>query len=94
MAQKAMMKGILAVGMANLSRTGARSKSMKINAQQEYYKALKFTNAAISHPTQATDDATLTAILCMSLFEVCSSVLLFSLWSWWLINAVHLDFDE
>uniref|UniRef100_A0A093XAK9 Transcriptional regulatory protein moc3 n=1 Tax=Talaromyces marneffei PM1 TaxID=1077442 RepID=A0A093XAK9_TALMA len=73
MAQKAMMKGILAVGMANLSRTGARSQSMKIEAQQEYYKALKFTNAAISHPTQATDDATLTAILCMSLFEILTS---------------------
>lgn len=73
MAQKAMMKGILAVGMANLSRTGARSQSMRIEAQQEYQKALKFTNMAISHPKQATDDATLTAILCMSLFEVSSS---------------------
>lgn len=70
MAQKAMMKGILAVGLANLSRTGARSQSMNIEAQQEYQKALKYTNMAISHPKQATDDATLTAILCMSLFEV------------------------
>lgn len=72
-AQKAMMKGILAVGMANLSRTGARSQSMKIEAQQEYQEALRFTNMAISHPKQATDDATLTAILCMSLFEVRAS---------------------
>lgn len=73
MSQKAMMKGILAVGMANLSRTGARSQSMRIEAQQEYQKALKFTNMAISHPKQAMEDATLTAILCMSLFEVGSS---------------------
>lgn len=68
-----MMKGIVSVGMANLSRLGAHSESMKLVAQQEYYNALKCTNAAISHPTHATDDATLTAILCMSLFEVCIS---------------------
>ncbi|EED21352.1 C6 finger domain protein, putative [Talaromyces stipitatus ATCC 10500] len=73
MAQRAMMKGILSVGMANLSRIGAQSPSMKITAQEEYYKALKCTNAAISHPTQATDDATLTAILCLSLFEILTS---------------------
>jgi hypothetical protein len=79
MAQKAMMKGILAVGMANLARVGARSQSLRVEAQSEYYKALKFTNAAISHPTQATDDSTLTAILCMSLFEVRFSSLSFCL---------------
>lgn len=92
MAQKAMMKGILAVGMANLSRTGARSQSMKLEAQQEYQKALKFTNMAISHPKQATDDATLTAILCMSLFEVRSFFLPFG--PGLELIPIDLDIDE
>jgi Fungal specific transcription factor domain len=70
-AEKAMMKGIVSLGMANLSRMGAPSQSLKMLAQREYSSTLKLTNAAISHPKHATDDATLTAILCMSLFEVC-----------------------
>ncbi|OKL64682.1 hypothetical protein UA08_01053 [Talaromyces atroroseus] len=73
MAEKAMMKGIVSVGMANISRRGPSSQSLKLRAQREYSNALKLTNAAISHPEQATDDATLTAVLCMSLFEIVTS---------------------
>lgn len=65
-----MLKGILAVGMANIARTDARAQSLKVTAQKEYAQALTCTNAAISSPTHATDDTTLTAILCLSLFEV------------------------
>lgn len=64
------MKGIVSVGMANLSRIGSRSKALKLSAQTEYYNALRFTNAALSHPTLATNDATLIAILFLSLYEV------------------------
>lgn len=72
-ADKAMMKAIMSVGMANISRIGYPSQSLQLTAQREYAEALKWTNVAISHPTQAKDDATLTAILCLSLFEILTS---------------------
>lgn len=69
--EQAMMRAVASVGMANLSRLGSVSEPLKMSAQREYANALQLTNAAISHSSQATDDATLAAILCLSLFEVC-----------------------
>jgi len=69
---KAMMNAMVSAGMASLSNLRG-SLSMRIAACREYSRALKWTNAAISDPKQATEDTTLAAILCLSLFEVCTS---------------------
>lgn len=70
LAQKALANAISSVGMANISSI-QRSKSLRMAAWREYAEALKWTNAAISDREQATEDATLASILCLSMFEVC-----------------------
>jgi hypothetical protein len=72
MGEKAMINAIVSAGMASLSNLRG-SQSMRLTACREYSKALKWTNAAISDRKQATEDTTLAAILCLSLFEVCTS---------------------
>ncbi|KAH8699043.1 putative C6 finger domain protein [Talaromyces proteolyticus] len=67
--KKAMMNAIASVGMANLSSIQG-SHSLRVSAWREYAEALKWTNAAISDRTQVTEDTTLAAILCLSLFEI------------------------
>jgi hypothetical protein len=67
--EKALMTSITSVGVANLS-TLRNSNSMRVAARHEYANALKWTNAALSDPVQAKEDTTLTAIICLSLFEV------------------------
>lgn len=69
LAQRALTNAVTSVGMANLSSI-QRSKPLRIAAWREYADALKWTNAAISDRTQATEDATFAAILCLSMFEV------------------------
>lgn len=76
MGEKAMMDAMVSVGMASLSNLRG-SQSMRLTACREYSKALKWTNAAISDRKQATEDTTLAAILCLSLFEVFTPLPLF-----------------
>jgi hypothetical protein len=63
------MAGLTAVGLANLSSLRS-SRKMRVAARHEYANALKWMNAALSDPIQATEDSTLTGIICLSLFEV------------------------
>ncbi|EHA20644.1 hypothetical protein ASPNIDRAFT_190765 [Aspergillus niger ATCC 1015] len=67
--QKAMMASIASVGLANLASM-QRSSSMRLSARHEYTTALQLTNAALCDPNLVTADTTLTAIVCLSLFEV------------------------
>jgi hypothetical protein len=69
--EKAMMNAMISSGMASMSSLRA-SQSLRMSAFREYSKALKWTNAALSDRKQATEDTTLAAILCLSLFEVCT----------------------
>ncbi|CRG88772.1 hypothetical protein PISL3812_05806 [Talaromyces islandicus] len=70
LATRALTNAITSVGMANISSI-QRSQPLRMAAWREYAEALKWTNAAISDRGQATEDATLAAILCLSMFEVC-----------------------
>jgi hypothetical protein len=67
--EKALMAGLTSVGLANLSSLQS-SRKMRVAARHEYANALKWMNAALSDPIQATEDSTLTGIICLSLFEV------------------------
>ncbi|CAK38673.1 transcriptional regulator family: Fungal Specific TF [Aspergillus niger] len=67
--QKAMMASIASVGLANLASM-QRSSSMRLSARHEYTTALQLTNAALCDPNLVTADTTLTAIVCLSLFEI------------------------
>ncbi|CRG89436.1 hypothetical protein PISL3812_06472 [Talaromyces islandicus] len=67
--EKAMMNAMVSSGMASISSLQG-SQSMRMSAFREYSKTLKWINAAISDRKQATEDTTLAAILCLSLFEV------------------------
>lgn len=67
--EKALISGLTSVGMANLSSLRS-SRTMRVAARHEYANALKLVNEALSDPIQATEDSTLTAIICLSLFEV------------------------
>ncbi|CAG8930110.1 unnamed protein product [Penicillium salamii] len=67
--QKAMMAGVAAVGLAQLSAIN-KSPAMMLSAMQEYHRALNLTNLALSEPAQALSDYTLMAIVCLSLYGV------------------------
>ncbi|GLA82229.1 hypothetical protein AtubIFM56815_006411 [Aspergillus tubingensis] len=79
--QKAMMASIASVGLANLASM-QRSSSMRLSARREYTKALQLTNSALSDPELVTADTTLTAIVCLSLFEIIACQRNESLQSW------------
>ncbi|KAL1963579.1 hypothetical protein VTN77DRAFT_8024 [Rasamsonia byssochlamydoides] len=67
--ERALMASIASVGMANLASL-QNSPSLRLSARREYVAALKLTNAALCDPVQAKEDTTLTAIICLSLFEI------------------------
>ncbi|GKZ25247.1 hypothetical protein AbraIFM66951_003487 [Aspergillus brasiliensis] len=67
--QKAMMASIASVGLVNLASI-QKSSSMRLSARREYTRALQLTNAALCDPDLVTADSTLTAIVCLSLFEI------------------------
>lgn len=69
MGKQAMIKAMISAGMASLSNLHG-SQPMRIAACREYSQALQWTNRAISDRKQATEDTTLGAILCLTLFEV------------------------
>lgn len=71
--ERALMASITSVGMANLASL-QNSKSLRLSARREYVTALKLINAALCDPVQAKKDTALTAIICMSLFEVSDSL--------------------
>lgn len=81
LSQRALTNAVASVGMANISSI-QRSQPLRMAAWREYSKALKWINAAISDPVQATEDATLAAILCLSLFEVCGYLVLSTTHVW------------
>lgn len=66
---KAMLASIAAVGMAALAGI-KNSPPLRLAARSEYVQALRYTNAALSDPTQATSDATLTSVSLLAIFEV------------------------
>ncbi|PYI03715.1 hypothetical protein BO78DRAFT_421328 [Aspergillus sclerotiicarbonarius CBS 121057] len=67
--EKAMMAGIASVGLANLANL-RRSPSLRLSARREYATALQLTNTALCDPALVRADTTLTAIVCLSLFEI------------------------
>ncbi|PWY85982.1 hypothetical protein BO70DRAFT_312204 [Aspergillus heteromorphus CBS 117.55] len=67
--EKAMMAGIASVGLANLASL-QKSPSLRLSARREYATALQLTNAALRDPVMVKEDTTLTAIVCLSLFEI------------------------
>ncbi|GLB03077.1 hypothetical protein AtubIFM57258_007651 [Aspergillus tubingensis] len=75
------MASIASVGLANLASM-QRSSSMRLSARREYTKALQLTNSALSDPELVTADTTLTAIVCLSLFEIIACQRNESLQSW------------
>ncbi|RAK95514.1 Zn(II)2Cys6 transcription factor domain-containing protein [Aspergillus ibericus CBS 121593] len=79
--EKAMMAGIASVGLANLASL-RRSPSLRLSARCEYATALQLTNAALCDPALAIADTTLTAIVCLSLFEIVACERQESLESW------------
>ncbi|OOF98035.1 hypothetical protein ASPCADRAFT_141883 [Aspergillus carbonarius ITEM 5010] len=79
--EKAMMAGIASVGLANLASLH-RSPSLRLSARREYATALQLTNAALCDPVLVRADTTLTAIVCLSLFEIVACERDESLESW------------
>ncbi|KAL1980549.1 hypothetical protein VTN96DRAFT_3994 [Rasamsonia emersonii] len=79
--ERALMASIISVGMANLASL-QNSKSLRLSARSEYATALKLINAALCDPVQAKEDTTLTAIICMSLFELITCQKRESMGSW------------
>lgn len=68
--EKALLAGIISVGQSSLANiTG--SHSLKLSARSQYVAALGHTNAALRDPVQVKQDTTLTAVLVLSLYEVC-----------------------
>lgn len=69
LSEKALLSSISSLGMAALSGI-QNCRSLRLTATKEYTSALKLTNAALRDSTEAKTDATLTAIVLLSLFEV------------------------
>jgi hypothetical protein len=63
----AVSKALAAVGLAGLSNI-RKSAGLMTVASREYTEALRLTGTALSDPTS---DATLAAVLLLSMFEVC-----------------------
>lgn len=78
---KAMLASIAAVGMAALAGI-KNSPPLRLAARSEYVQALRYTNAALSDPTQATSDATLTSVSLLAIFEVFTSRVPQSIENW------------
>jgi hypothetical protein len=64
---QSFMLAFAAVGFAAL---GTRQKSLLPKADYFYVKALKQINIALQNPKKSTDDATLAAVVLLSVFEV------------------------
>jgi transcription factor-like protein len=69
LSEKALLSCISSLGMAALSGI-QKSRPLRLTATREYTSALKLTNAALRDSTEAKTDATLTAIVLLSFFEV------------------------
>ncbi|PYH92854.1 hypothetical protein BO71DRAFT_12380 [Aspergillus ellipticus CBS 707.79] len=67
--EQAMMAGIASVGLANLASRN-QAPSLRLSARREYATAIQLTNAALRDPATVKEDTTLTAIVCLSLFEI------------------------
>lgn len=63
----AVSGGLAAVGLASLSNI-RKSAGLMTAANKEYAEALRLTGTALDNPTS---DATLAAVLLLSMFEVC-----------------------
>lgn len=63
----AVSMALTAVGLASLSNI-KKSAGLMTAANKEYTEALRMTGTALNNPTS---DATLAAVLLLSMFEVC-----------------------
>ncbi|RAL16045.1 Zn(II)2Cys6 transcription factor [Aspergillus homomorphus CBS 101889] len=80
--QKAMMTGIASVGLANLANLH-KSQSFQLTSRREYTTALQLTNAALHDVAAVKEDTTLTAVACLSLYEIICCDKEDSLLSWY-----------
>ncbi|PYH40499.1 Zn(II)2Cys6 transcription factor domain-containing protein [Aspergillus saccharolyticus JOP 1030-1] len=81
--ERAMMTGIASVGLANLANLH-KSQSFRNASRCEYTTtALHLTNAALRDPIAVKADTTLTAVACLSLFEIICCDKEESLLSWY-----------
>ncbi|RAH51462.1 Zn(II)2Cys6 transcription factor [Aspergillus brunneoviolaceus CBS 621.78] len=80
--EKAMMTGIASVGLANLANLH-NSRPFRISSRSEYTTALQLTNAALCDPVAVKEDTTLTAVACLSLYEIICCDKESSLLSWY-----------
>ncbi|KAL2872844.1 Zn(II)2Cys6 transcription factor [Aspergillus lucknowensis] len=66
---RAVMASLNAVGLAALSNI-YMSPKLGVSARQEYITALAETNAALGDPIQATSDASVIAVIFLSMYEI------------------------
>ncbi|KAN0079557.1 hypothetical protein V8E54_004771 [Elaphomyces granulatus] len=81
LSEKALLSCISSLGMAALSGI-QNCRSLRLTATREYTSALKLTNTALRDSTEAKTDATLTAIVLLSLFEIVTCKTAGSLENW------------
>lgn len=78
--ERTRMASLVAAGSAMLARArrnGGSALQLQQNATREYSQALTLMSQAVINPVESRSNATLSAVLLLALFEVCSDQLIF-----------------